>query len=240
MMPRTFASFLLAFALPLAALAPAAPALAQTAPVEATAAPVAVDGRFQRFVVTPQGHLAALVLQDGTVVHLPPHAKNLPVAQIRPGDAIHVEGVARKTPTGTMIARAVVKQNGNVIADASQAHGRRGHHDKDHAGGEEGKRQRPALAPVTASGRVAAVLASPRGRVHTVLLDDGTTASGFGLEALSLKVGDRVTVAGKGGAYPQGKALRIETITLPNGETRTLPARPHHGHRKAAQQQTPV
>ena len=54
---------------------------------------------------------------------------------------------------------------------------------------------------------------------------------GAGLETLGLKAGDRIAVAGKGGTYAQGKALRIEKITLPDGTTRDLP-KPQRRHRE--------
>ena len=86
---------------------------------------------------------------------------------------------------------------------------------------------------MSASGRVTQVISNPMGKAHALLLDDGTTATGFGLEKLGLKPGDRVQMNGRGGTYSLGKALRIETITLPNGETRTLP-RPNHKPRGRA------
>ncbi|MFT3772443.1 MAG: hypothetical protein QM820_44175 [Minicystis sp.] len=236
MIRRNAFSFLLAFALPFAGLAlTEAPALAQTAPAAnaRAATPITIDGRFQRYVVNPRGHVMALVLQDGSVVHVPPHATSGAAGALKPGDAIHVEGAAAKTPTGTVIVRAVVQQNGAVIADGTKGHGRRGRHHRDKDGkAPEGKerahREHAPLSPMTATARVTAIVSTPRGRAHALLLDDGTTASGPGLETLNLKVGDRVSVSGKGGAYTQGKALRIDTITLPSGETRTLPRPQRH------------
>src|SRR5262245_14992049 len=98
-MKRHPLSFLLALALPLAGLsAVSAPVLAQPAPQETKAkgTPTAVDGRFQRYVVSPRGDLTALVLQDGTVVRVPPQAAQGPAGALKPGDALHVDGVASK------------------------------------------------------------------------------------------------------------------------------------------------
>jgi hypothetical protein len=236
-MKRLSLSFLLALALPLAAVSMTAlPAFAQTAPPAAGAratAPVTVEGRFQRYVVDPRGRVMGMVLQDGTVVHLPRDAAGGPAGALKPYDAVHVEGQAARTPTGTVIVRAVVQQNGKVIADGSKMRGHHGRHGQDgerHArGNREERKDRPQLAPLTAGGRVTGIVSSPHGRAHALLLEDGTTAMGPGIETLGLKVGDRVSVSGKGGAYAQGKALRIETITLPSGETRTLPRHQHHG-----------
>jgi hypothetical protein len=232
-------SFLLAIALPFAGIAvTAAPAFAQTPPpAAAAAAPVTVDGRLARFVLSPRGHVVALVLTDTTVVHVAPREADGAVAALKPGAALHVEGKLHQTPTGNIITHAVVQHDGKVIADGSKAH-RRGHHGHQRREGARG--DKPQLAPMSVTARVTQVLAGPKGRVHTVLLDDGTTATGFGLETLGLKSGDRVTVNGKGGAYPLGKAVHIDTITLPNGETRTLPHPAPRQHPRRQQQQQPV
>jgi hypothetical protein len=231
---------LLSLAVPLTTIAPFATsvALAETPAAEARAeggarqpaTPAALDGRFQRYILAPDGRITALVLQDGTVVHVRPHAADEPAANLRAGEPLHVEGGLVKTPTGAMIVRAVVQQGGKVIADGSKEHGHRGHRGEGREGREgKGKHAHAQLQPIVATARVSQIVSSPRGRVHEVLLDDGTSAFGQ-LDSLGLKVGDRVTVAGKGGAYPQGKALRVDTITLPSGEVRTLPKPERHGH----------
>lgn len=230
-------SFLLALAIPFAGvLASASPALAQSGPPAAAAAkartPIVRDGRFARFALTPHGKIMAVVMQDGTTVHVPGAEPRSTLGALKAGDAIHVEGMAKQTPTGMVIARALVQKDGVVIADGRERRAR--------ADRSERKQARAALAPVTATARVAGVLSTPRGKVHALLLDDGTTASGAGLETLGLRVGDRVSVSGKGGTYTQGKAVRIETITLPNGETRTLPKPERHHHRRGAAQGAPV
>jgi len=231
-------SFLLALALPLAAVAVSGPALAQGAPATARAAAtrVSIDGRFQRYILNPRGHVMGLLLQDGTVVFLPRRAARGAAISLKPYDAIHVDGGAMKTPSGTVIMRPVVRQNGTVLVDASK-HRARGQHGERGKRGERARHGREhegaALAPVTAVGRVQAIVSTPRGHVLALLLDDGTSATGFGLDGVPLRIGDRVAVSGKGGAYAQGKALRIETITLPSGETRALPKAPaHDGQRR--------
>jgi hypothetical protein len=225
---------LLSLAIPLTALAPFATSVAQAeeAPAAAEArpetTPTAVDARFQRYILAPNGRITALVLQNGTVVHVRTHTAEEPAANLHAGDALHIEGGLLKTPTGALITRAVVQQGGKVIADGTKEHGR-GHHDH-HGKAHEGRPHAP-LQEVVATARITQLVSGPRGHLHEVLLDDGTSAGGQ-LDALGLKVGDRITVAGQGGAYPQGKALRINTITLPSGEVRTLPQPQRHHERK--------
>ena len=231
MIRSTRLSILLALAIPLTAFAPFAASVAQAAPPDEKAearpeaTPTAVDARFQRYILAPDGRITALVLQDGTIVHVRTHAADEPAVNLRAGDALHVEGGLVRTPTGALITRAIVKQGGKVIADGSKEHegGHRGHHGEGR--GEHGKGKHAPLQAVIATAKITQIVSGPRGHVHAVLLDDGTSARGQ-LDQLGLKVGDRVTVAGKGGAYPQGKAMRVDTITLPSGEVRALP---HHG-----------
>ena len=127
--------------------------------------------------------------------------------------------------------RAVVKANGAVVADATKGKGR--HQDRR---SRRSTRHHAQLKPVSAAGQVAGIVTGPHGKVHALLLNDGTTATvGHGIEALGLKVGDQVSVAGMGGAYPLGKAMRIEKITLPNGQTRDLPRPQRHAQPEPGQ-----
>jgi hypothetical protein len=241
MMRRNLISSLLAVSLAFAGLtAAASPAFAQQAPpapsARAKAPRIAFDAVFARHVLTPRGEIAGLVLQDGTLVRVArsANANTGPAGGLRPGTVVHVEGRSVRTPSGVVIGRALIKQNGAVIADGTQERGR----GEKHHRGQHGKGAK--LAPITAAGRVQALLAGPKGGVRAILLDDGTTANVAGAESLGLKVGDKISVTGKGGTYAQGKALRVKTITLPNGETRTLPKGGHHGRRRGGRQQPPV
>ncbi len=81
------------------------------------------------------------------------------------------------------------------------------------------------LRPMTVTGKIQGFATEPHGRIDGILFVDGTNARAgrkARLEALGLKVGDTITVTGKGGSYPQGRALHIETVELPTGEVRTL------------------
>lgn len=230
MMRRPLNSYLLAVGLAFAGLSAAAsPASAQqAAPAPAARAKsprIAFDAVFARHVLTPRGEIAALVLQDGSLVRVArgANANAGPAGTLRPGTVVHVEGRSVRTPSGIVIAKALIKQNGAVIADGSQERG--GHQKGKHA---RGQRRGAKLTTITAAGKVQALLAGPKGDRRAILLDDGTTVHVAGAEALGLKVGDKISVTGKGGTYPQGKAVRARTITLPNGETRTLPKGGHH------------
>jgi hypothetical protein len=228
MFSRKAVALLVATALPLsAASAVLVPTLALAAPDGAAlqADPTSFEGTFQRYLLTPDGRIEGMQLAGGTVVRVPPRAFQPDAANIRPGNVVHVEGAAVKTPTGTLVVRAVVQQAGRVIADARSVGHRPG--GQPRAPGEDPHRAHANLAPMNATAKVAALVSNRRGHVDMLLLDDGTTVSGHHLDALGLKVGDHVTVAGRGGTYQLGKAIRARTITLPNGEIRDLVGRRH-------------
>jgi hypothetical protein len=226
---------ILSLALPLAtgtlAMAPSIALADPPAEAAQAAPPVAIDGRFQRFVLSPRGKVTGMVLADGTVVRLPHRAIKEDPANLKPGALVHVEGVMKQTPNGNVIRHAVVQHGGKVIADARGAHGhKRGHHGKGKGRHGKGKRQHAPLAPVQAAGRIMNMLPGEVAGMSTMLLDDGTTVIAGALDGLGLKIGDRVSLAGNGGAYPLGKAMVARTITLPNGQTRELPAPQHRRH----------
>lgn len=186
------------------------------APAAAPAPRTTFSAPFQRYLLEPNGRPMGLMLADGSLILTPRHAMPKDVPALAAGTKLDIEGVVKKTPTGTVVHRAVVKANGAVVADASQArHHQDGEHKEHHA-----KHQ---LKAVSGAGQIAAIVAGHKGKVRALVLSDGTTAVGHGLETLGLKVGDQVSVAGMGGTYPLGKAVRIDKITLPNGQTRDLP-----------------
>jgi arsenical pump membrane protein len=85
------------------------------------------------------------------------------------------------------------------------------------------------LQPMTAKGTIQAILFNPEGLPDGLVLDDGTTAHvppSTGIERLTLKVGDRVTITGRGSANAIGKGMRAETIALSNGAPVVVDAPP--------------
>jgi hypothetical protein len=219
-------SFLRSLAIPLAIAAvpvlASSTAFAENPPV--AQARTTFSAPFQRYLLSPNGKPMGLMLADGSFIATPHHAMSKDAPVLTTGTRLDIEGVVRKTPTGTIVQHGVVKANGTVIADASRAHGKREHRDGEHHG-----KHHVELKPVSGAGQIAAIVSGPKGHVHAMVLTDGSTVVGQKLETLGLKVGDKISVAGMGGAYPLGKSMRIEKITLPNGQTRDLPRAAHHG-----------
>src|SRR5262249_890908 len=224
-------SLALVFSLALPLAAAAIPTLASSTaladPPAAEAPRTPFPGPFQRYILMPSARSMGLMLSDGTFVFAPGHALHRDAPALQTGTSLEIDGVALKTPTGTVVRHGIVKLNGTVIADATKAH----RHHKHHEEGQEHHRKHVDLTPQTGAGQIAAIVSGPRGRVQALVLTDGTTAMAHGIEGFGLKVGDRIAVAGQGGAYARGKSLRIEKITLPNGQTRDVP-RPVHRERE--------
>jgi hypothetical protein len=83
------------------------------------------------------------------------------------------------------------------------------------------------LAPATATGTVVALLPGHHGETRGVVLSDGTVAYAKHAKTDAklgdlVKKGDTITVSGKGGSYELGKALVIESVKLPSGETKEI------------------
>jgi hypothetical protein len=219
------------------AMADAPPAAARAAAV----APTVVEGRFQRYLVSPRGETTGLLLEGGTVVRMHPAAMTKGAPELKAGDVIRVEGRSMKTPTGQIMMHALVKRGSDVIADATamKEHAKGDHKKGDHAKGDhkKGEHDKSTLAPLTSTGKIVAIVTGHKGKVAGVILDDGTTASAghkSDLGALGLKVGDQVTLTGRGGVYPRGKGMLIEQVKLASGDTRTLASAPrrHRDHAK--------
>jgi hypothetical protein len=73
-----------------------------------------------------------------------------------------------------------------------------------------------ALKPMTKKGKIDAILRTPNGMADTLILSDGTMAKLSPKISPSLvsqlREGESVRVAGSGGHYPQGTALRADEI----------------------------
>jgi hypothetical protein len=171
---------------------------------------VTVDATFERYVLDAHGHVRGLLLKDGSLVHAPEAAVR--DTSMKAGDALKIEAHARATGGVTLYARALVKKNGTVVVDATKK--------VEHS--ERGK-STGKLADLSATGKIAFFLYGHKGSVSGVVLADGTVAhagKGASLDEYKLKIGDAVTVSGKGGSYALGRALKLESIKLPNGDVK--------------------
>lgn len=233
----------LVFALPLAACTQQVgeePSTSSSEPVAAEAKVAEltkVEAKFARWIPTPGGQTAGMMLEDGTFVRVHPDTKTDGLAA---GDLVQVEGIKHDAS----FALATVKKGDTVIVEApkdalqpgklSGKHGKHGKHGGKHfeksadweqkkaewkaAHPEGGKKHwkdaEAALAPMKVSGTVSAVLPGRHGRVHAVLLTDGTVAyAPHRSDAFAnVKKGDALELEGKGGSWAIGKSLVVESV----------------------------
>ena len=226
------------FVIPILAGAAYSSSVAAQPPAATTqvSARLTIDGKFAHYLVSPNGEVDGIVLEDGTVTRFPPHALALApeIAPLQSGDVVRLEGDAVNGPTGPVLAHASVSKGNTVIVRGDfpppPAPGEPGAGPRAHHGGKHGRKgphgpHEESLRPMTVTGKIQGFLPDPHGRVDGILFVDGTNARAgkkVRLETLALKAGDTITVTGKGGNYPQGSSLHIETMTLPTGETRSL------------------
>ena len=200
----------------------------------AVPARMTVDGRFARYLVSPDGEIDGIVLKNGTITRFPPDALVSDTTPLQVGDAVRIEGDAVNGSTGPVLGHASVMKGNTVIVRGDlpppSLAGELGTAPRPHHGGKHAPKgarspRAESLRPMTVTGKIQGFSSDPHGRVDGILFVDGTNARAgkkVRLEALALKAGDTITVTGKGGNYPQGSALHIETMTLPTGETRSL------------------
>jgi co-chaperonin GroES (HSP10) len=168
---------------------------------------VTVDATFERYVLDAHGHVSALLLKDGSLVHAP--EATVRDTSMKAGDALKIEAHAKTTGGVTLYGRALVKKNGTVVVDATKK--------------TEHVKSTGKLAELSATGKISFFLYDRKGAVRGVVLADGTAAhagKGASLDEYKLKIGDAVTVSGKGGSYALGRALRLESIKLPSGDVK--------------------
>ncbi len=178
--------------------------------------PTSVEAKFSKWMLTPHGTIGGIVLENGTVIRV--HEDAVRDTSLEAGDTIHVDAQAK----GTVFFKAKITKAGKVVVED----------DKKHApgskGGDKKKHDASKLSAVSVSGTVANVIPGHKGKVNAIMLSDGTAAyaphgkDATDLGSFGLKKGDTVTVTGKGGTYPLGKALVIESIKLPSGDVKKL------------------
>lgn len=104
------------------------------------------SGRVQQFTKAPLGEVDGCVLDDGTVVHWPPHLERRVTRVVSRGDRIRVTGCMETGPAGDthLEAQAIsdLSTGGSVELDAAPEALKKEKKDKDRKGkgkGEEGK-----------------------------------------------------------------------------------------------------
>lgn len=172
-------------------------------------------GKVAQFTLAPRGNVDGLILDDGTEVQVPPHLSNALVFSVKPGDMISVRGL--KARTVAMVSAVTIT---NIASGAVIGGGQTGGSHED-------------MAKLDVSGKIKALLHTPRGDVGGALLEDGTVLRLPPPEAAKLAtlltVGNTVAARGLGVSNPLGKSIGVLEIG-PSADKLTKVEMPrHHG-----------
>lgn len=172
-------------------------------------------GKVAQFTLAPYGSVDGLILDDGTEVQVPPHLSNALVFSVKPGDMISIRGL--KSRNVAMVSAVTITNvaSGVVIG-----------------GGQTGGRPED-MAKMDVSGKIKALLHTPRGDVGGALLEDGTVLRlpppEAAKEATLLTVGNTIAASGIGVSGPLGKSIGVLEIG-PSADKLTKIEMPrHHG-----------
>lgn len=135
-----------------------------------------VRGVVESMTTAPRGEIDGAVMEDGTVIHWPPHLADRFAAAVRRGDRIEAEG---RTETGRRgETRFEVRTVTNLDTDATAENdGRDGPRGKKE--GKKGRKSPPPPPrrdgpPRTVQGTVERMTTAPKGEIDGAVLDDGT------------------------------------------------------------------
>ncbi len=174
------------------------------------------DGKFSRFLLSPHGEIRGLLLDNGGIVHVHPSAVR--DTSLKAGDAVKIEGFGKP---GHWFGAKVTKNGAVVVEKVAGKPGKPGKGEKK----KGDKKSKGALSAITSTGTVTTLLEGRKGKIHGVVMSDGTVAyAGHkgDLGALGIKKGDALTLTGKGGSYALGRAMKIEEVMLPSGAVKKL------------------
>jgi hypothetical protein len=219
---------------PLAALALALPFALSEGKAQAPAfgEMTTAQGTVQRLTAAPMGEIDGAVLDDGTVIHWPPHLADRFSAIVAPGDRIQAIGRIETGPVGDThlevqtVTNLRTNKRREIDAPPTGPGLRRGPL-PPHPPGQRPGNDVTATASRTAQGTVQRLTTAPTGEIDGAVLDDGTVihwpphlADRF---SAIVARGDRIKVSGWMVAGPAGDTL-FEVVTATNFRTNATTA----------------
>jgi hypothetical protein len=124
-----------------------------------------VAGIVQQYLLTPHGEVDGLLLQDGTLVRLPPHVGNALVGIAKPGDEVAVVGfLDPRTPHGRAIKALSItnEKTGQSVIDQPPS-----------SPPAPPDKRGLTLKPLNVRGEVARLLVNHKGHVDGLILVGG-------------------------------------------------------------------
>jgi hypothetical protein len=172
-------------------------------------------GKVAQYTLTPRGDIEGLILEDGTEIQIPPHLGTALAFTVKPGDTVSIRGLKARNVAMVSAVTITNTASGAAIGNNSVA-------------------SRPSdLAKMEATGKIKAILHTPRGDVGGALLEDGTIIRmpppEAAKQATLLVVGQTISVKGVGVTNPLGKSIGALEIG-PSADKLTKIEMPrHHG-----------
>ncbi len=188
-----------------------------------------IRGTVRSLTTAPKGEIDGAVLDNGTILHWPPHLEDDFKAIAVVGDSVEAAGRTETAPRGEV--HFEVQRLTNLRSNATAENDDRGPRDPRPRGPRPGVRpdDRPST---TVRGVVRRLTTAPRGEVDGAVLDDGTTLhwpphleSTFKSIAV---VGDRLEATGRTETAPRGEVnFEVDRVTnLGSGATAVNDDRP--------------
>jgi hypothetical protein len=170
-----------------------------------------VDGKFSRYLESPNGDIDGIVLEDGTVARVTPFKRAAQTMPFRPGDAVRVEGdtvsgLTRQYLVHALVTRSSFPTTRGAIPPpppiGSAAAGPR-----SRGAGKYGKSSlKDSSQPLQSAGKSRSPAADRSRRVDDVLVVDRTTLRARKknrLETIESKASEATTGKDKSGDYSQ-------------------------------------
>ncbi|HET6882963.1 MAG TPA: hypothetical protein VFI31_22530 [Pirellulales bacterium] len=129
-----------------------------------------VRGTVKSMTTAPKGEIDGAVLEDGTVLHWPPHLEKQFGDVVKPGDRVTATGAVRRGREGD--ERLEVREVTNVATDDTAVNDDRGPRPKRRKGPPAPPRRREEMK--TVRGKVERLTTAPKGEIDGAVLEDGT------------------------------------------------------------------
>jgi hypothetical protein len=175
-----------------------------------------VSGRIQEFTTAPRGEVDGATLDDGTLLHWPPHVGERVADMVKKGDKVEATGQTETGPKGD--THFEVQSITNVRTDATLDVASIAPPGPPRRGGPRGRAGREVGESRSVRGSIERFTTAPRGEVDGAVLDEATVIhwpphlqDRF---KSALSEGDEVKVSGWMETTPRGEThLEVANVT---------------------------
>jgi hypothetical protein len=173
-----------------------------------------IRGTIRSLTTAPKGEVDGAVLDNGTILHWPPHLEDAFQGIAAVGDRVEVTGRTETAPRGEV--HFEVQRLTNLRTNAVAVNDDRGPPPKGE--GRRGKGRPADSETSTVRGVVRSMTTAPKGEIDGAILDDGTELhwpphlqASF---TTAVREGDRVEVVGRTETAPRGEVkFEVQRVT---------------------------